>query len=137
MNHFIPSQTKIIASRQCNIAQGVQTFYNRRCTIYSKIFCGLKRIIIIVLYKDNSYCCSKQCCYFNTFITQKKDIMLRILFINYSNAVTVKNNISCIGGIDWYLSTAFIQKTTNIAVANFTRFFSHQQILEETDFVKY
>ena len=42
---------------------------------------------------------SKQCCcYFNTFITQKKDIMLRILFINYSSMVSVKNNISCLGG---------------------------------------
>ena len=57
--------------------------------------------MIILYYKDIlSFDCSQN----NVVVIsthsllKKKDIMLRILFINYSSMVSVKNNISCLGG---------------------------------------
>ena len=49
----------------------------------SKICCGLKNNYHCVIIRIIPlYCCSKQCCYFNTSITQKKNgIMLRFFHL--------------------------------------------------------
>ena len=93
----------------------------------SKICCGLKNNYHCVIIRIIPlHCCSKQCCYFNTFITQKKKMITLRFFINYRSAATVKNDISCLGSNWLVLFHRFYSKDHQYRyIANFTSFSSY------------
>ena len=97
----------------------------------SKIWCGLKNNYHCVIIRIIPlHCCSKQCCYFNTFITQKKKMITLRFFINYRSAATVKNDISCLGSNWLVLFHRFYSKDHQYRyIANFTSFSSFTWLL--------